>query len=474
MKRLALRHVSGKQFTCVNGMRLVDITPLQVPTSPVVSLSCELSATGGYMLRNNSTESVTVRYQGATSRLSPKAAVVVAEDMELHFQNDVIFFLHSVDESFPLGWSQIYSGHTNPTFISPEEINQYFAKFTGFIDKTVVKPIGNILPKLPLLVGGSNAPEQVLNPDKLAKNIQINELRQVDSFVCNLPTTITLNQLVGEIASYSNSAIVRCLASYFWVVDNIDYDADALITKNIRYQHPNEIFLRRRGVCMHYACLFDHMSRELGVVSRTVTGHATTGHNGSRKSFDDSLSHAWNIATVEGNSIVIDTTWGAGFVSDGKFTRRPTDYWFDVPPKLMISTHYPSSPSDQLLDKRLPGHEWLTIAPVNYSDWYSIGFSKIELVSAKTFGRTFSTPMSLPDDFKVDIRTPLFESYYSNETLRFQCHSPNYAIYLCNGGGPKQAPPTTKLPPGQYSVWIGKNGESRYWSISEFEVLQSP
>jgi hypothetical protein len=209
------------------------------------------------------------------------------------------------------------------------------------------------------------------------------------------------------------------------------------------------------------------------VESRTVIGHADSGISGNRRSLDDSTGHAWNIATIDGKAIIIDSTWGAGHVSNDKFTRKPSDYWFDVPPKLAIATHYPDIDVDQLLDKSLRNHEWLSLQPAKYKGWYDKGFSKDELVNATTFGRTFAIPMSLPDDFDVDIRTPLFSRYYSNETLRFLCNSPNYVLYLCNGAGPRRTLGTFKLPSGRYSVWIGRNDQRTYWRISEFEVLHS-
>jgi hypothetical protein len=470
MKRLALRHISGKQFTCVPGMRLVDVSPLQLPKCPAISLSFEDCAKSGYVLRNNCNESVSVRFQGTESLLPPKAAVVVADGMELKFGSELRLVIHAVDGTFPLGWSQVHSGQTSPVLFSPDAINQYVAKVTSFIDNVVFNNKTNRFQNL--------NPRASVQPSSWQHEIQTSplqatEIRQTKRFISSLHANINQNQLVSEISLYSNSKRIRCLCIYFWIVNNIEYDVHALMTNTIRHMPASEIFQIRRGVCMHYACLFDFLSSELGVVSRTVVGHADSGISGSGKSFENSLGHAWNIATVDGKAIIIDSTWGAGHVSNNKFTRRPSNYWFDVPPKLAISTHYPDSQLDQLLDRSLQDHEWLKLLPVNYSSWYDVGFSKDELVNAMTFGRTFAIPMSLPDDFDVDIRTPLFSRYYSNETLRFLCSSPNYVLYLCNGAGPKRTLGTFKLPSGRYSVWIGRNDQRTYWRISEFEVLHS-
>lgn len=473
MKRLALRHVSGKQFTCVNGMRLVDTSPLQVPACPVISLSCELSVSGGYVLRNNGNESVTVRCRGSKSLLPSRAAVVVTDGMELDFGSGLRLDLLSVDESFPLGWSQVHSGQAEPAQFAPDTINKYLAKVTGFIDNAVLNNKTSFLKKLSPPANPQLLPVQSHSQYPPHTTLGIKELREVQRFILTLPTNLNLNQLVSEVSRYSGSSMVRCRCIYFWIVNNIEYDVHALMTNTIRHMQASEIFKLRRGVCMHYACLFDFLSSELGVVSRTVTGHADSGINGDGKSFEGSLGHAWNVATVEGKSIIIDSTWGAGHVSNNKFTRKPSAFWFDVPPKLAISTHYPDSNLDQLLEKSLQEHEWLKLSAVNYASWYDVGFSKDELVNAMSFGRKFAIPMSLPEDFDVDIRTPLFRRYYSNETLRFLCSSPDYVLYLCDGNGPRRTQGTCKLPGGQYSVWIGRQNQRTYWRVSEFEVLQS-
>ena len=55
------------------------------------------------------------------------------------------------------------------------------------------------------------------------------------------------------------------------------------------------------------------------------------------------------------DSLLIDPTWGAGIVSDGKFVRSTDNsMWFDVSPYWMAFSHYPDNYFWTKLDISIP------------------------------------------------------------------------------------------------------------------------
>ena len=63
-------------------------------------------------------------------------------------------------------------------------------------------------------------------------------------------------------------------------------------------------------------------------------------------------SHAWLYVYTDGyKGILIDPTWGAGGINDGRFVQNVNrDSWFDVDPAWMIFSHYPGNDDMKMLD----------------------------------------------------------------------------------------------------------------------------
>ena len=68
--------------------------------------------------------------------------------------------------------------------------------------------------------------------------------------------------------------------------------------------------------------------------------------SGKTKTSDGAVSedkHAWIfVYTSAYDGLLIDPTWGAGSVCEGKFVKsEDNSMWFDVSPYWMVFTHYP-------------------------------------------------------------------------------------------------------------------------------------
>ena len=179
-------------------------------------------------------------------------------------------------------------------------------------------------------------------------------------------------------------------AVFDWITDKIDYDVKMFKKisetggfgnkKNVSQSKEEKIeyvLKSRKGVCMHYAELFDAIVKELGYQSFVVTGYTKKAEEDA----DDfaKVGHAWNAIKVKGKWKLIDPTWGAGGVRDNrKFVKKYKPEWYNVEPEEMIKTHIPYDPIWQLLELPIPYANFnidLLLSP--YEDNYNFE-SKIE------------------------------------------------------------------------------------------------
>lgn len=157
-----------------------------------------------------------------------------------------------------------------------------------------------------------------------------------------------------EIAKYlthnlrSDEEKVRSI--YFWIANTIRFDPIQVPGTDYRFSilgkrnFLKEVLDSHKGVCQHYAVLFDTLCRSVGIKSYFVCGY--TRNNGQLSE----LSHAWNAVMLDGKYYDIDVTWSAGYIEDDKFRQEFHDDLFLVSPAKFISSHIPFDPVWQFLD----------------------------------------------------------------------------------------------------------------------------
>jgi len=149
---------------------------------------------------------------------------------------------------------------------------------------------------------------------------------------------------------------------YEWVTDNIKYDVNKLndIKKGSKSRKPsgfkteeeykshllNKVGNQKKGVCEDYALLFNSLVKKLGYDAYIIEGYTKS----EKGRVNRSIGHAWNAVKVNGEWKLYDTTWGAGYVKDGKkFVKNYDTQWYETDPEKMIKTHMPYDPVWQLL-----------------------------------------------------------------------------------------------------------------------------
>src|SRR5213075_1846903 len=95
---------------------------------------------------------------------------------------------------------------------------------------------------------------------------------------------------------------------------------------------------RKKGVCEHFAAIFNDVCIKSGIKSFVIEGY--TKQNGSV----DKSSHAWCTALVDNKWFLYDPTWDAGSEGNGLFSgNKRTDY-FEALPSVFIQSHMPFDP----------------------------------------------------------------------------------------------------------------------------------
>jgi hypothetical protein len=191
-------------------------------------------------------------------------------------------------------------------------------------------------------------------------------LRYINRFIyaflllmCPLRSTAQTAELdsVLSIIKYKSDTI-RSIFDY--VADEIQYDTDKAQMLRPSYQlHWSsksvvlETIRRRKGVCEHYAELFNGLLRRAGYESYTVSGYT----KGPTK-IEEKVSHAWNAVKTSKGWYLYDPTWSSGTVDDNfQFVKDLNDTWYQVPPEEFILTHIPFDPIWQLLNPPLTNHQ---------------------------------------------------------------------------------------------------------------------
>lgn len=116
---------------------------------------------------------------------------------------------------------------------------------------------------------------------------------------------------------------------------------------------------QKRGICGDYSHLFKLMARAAGLETMVVSGK-------SRMLSGSGAGHAWNAVKIDGQWRLIDATWGAGYVEEGRFVREFLPGFFDTPPALFILNHLPDDASWQLLGQPVSAKAFSRQVLLNY------------------------------------------------------------------------------------------------------------
>ena len=190
-----------------------------------------------------------------------------------------------------------------------------------------------------------------------------------DAELSRLRTDIT-----AEVTSIIGNAVTieeKARAIYDWICDNIAYDTTMQIFD------AETCWKTRRGVCRAYCELFCHMAEIAGLTADIVSGKIKTPDG---KVAED--KHAWIfVYTHAYEGLLIDPTWGAGAICDGKFIKsNDKSMWFNISPYWMAFSHFPDQDYWTKLDINITEGQFESLpylVPSNDSDGKDVLFESL-------------------------------------------------------------------------------------------------
>ncbi|MDI5886768.1 transglutaminase domain-containing protein [Flavobacterium yafengii] len=162
----------------------------------------------------------------------------------------------------------------------------------------------------------------------------------VDAKMAAIPASSITS--TDAIAKYINSNFKtetdKIRAVFYWTSSNISYDVANMFTINFNETVQEQIartLRTKKGVCIHYAVVFNELSQKTGIQSYIIDGY--TKQNGKVSD----LAHAWIAAKIDKKWYVFDPTWGSGYVNNGRFYKKINNYYFKAEPAKIIASHIP-------------------------------------------------------------------------------------------------------------------------------------
>lgn len=180
----------------------------------------------------------------------------------------------------------------------------------------------------------------------------------VDAKMDKIPKDLSTS--TTGIAEYINSNFKsesdKTRAAFYWTASNIRYDIENIETidfKEISQDKIKNAVLNKKGVCIHYAEVFNDIAKKAGIKSYLVFGY--TKQNGKL----DTVSHAWCAARIDNVWSLFDPTWGAGYIDKKKFFKKINDLHYKVVPSQFITSHMPFDYLWQFLEYPVTNQEFI-------------------------------------------------------------------------------------------------------------------
>jgi transglutaminase-like putative cysteine protease len=181
----------------------------------------------------------------------------------------------------------------------------------------------------------------------------------------------SITSVARYIAQQEPDPWLRVKALHDYVADRVSYDVEAYRSKRYPPQDAQTVFRTRRSVCAGYANLLAAMGSAAGDEIVVVGGDART--NGRDLSGE---GHAWNAARIGARWILLDATWDAGFLRDGRFVKQYATEFLFTPPEVQGLSHFPDETRWQLRHPTLSRGEFLR-QPLMRPRFYAEGFTLV-------------------------------------------------------------------------------------------------
>ena len=148
----------------------------------------------------------------------------------------------------------------------------------------------------------------------------------------------------------------KAYAIFRWITANIAYDT----APDAACSDAQVILSRRSAVCSGYAVLFQALAEAAGLKAEIIIGHSKRFGAWPSQQLEERPNHAWNAVQIAGQWELVDCSWGAGYLDEGRrFVPRFSPHYFMTAPETFAYDHLPLDSRWQLLDPPVSTDEYL-------------------------------------------------------------------------------------------------------------------
>ena len=233
-----------------------------------------------------------------------------------------------------------------------------------------------LIPASEIFASGKYQPLQIGNTENLDRQ----NFEQIDLIAKQLDYNgSSVKELADLLSQNTTSEADKARIIYAWITQHISYDVaafeDAIENDNYPDVNPVKVLRDRTTICSGYSNLYQALAEAMNLESAIVIGYAkgTTPPDDVR--FKD-VNHAWNSVSIDGAWYLLDATFGAGSIRDGKFAADYNPHYFATAPQQFINKHYPEDAGWQLLTQTYSRTDFDNIPPTS-SRFYNLGFKTV-------------------------------------------------------------------------------------------------
>lgn len=193
-------------------------------------------------------------------------------------------------------------------------------------------------------------------------SVKSQDFSKVDQLVSEYPRFSTVEALASKIEKDFTTDEEKARAAFFWLAKNIRYNLKEFYNptqrsynfsytteaekvqkfQEIKNNLVSETFRNKTGVCEEYAQSFKKICDLLHIESEVIKGNV---RNDVREigNISNTTNHAWNAVKLNNKWVILDATWAAGYILNGKWIRDFNTYFYNIPTDKIFKTHFPES-----------------------------------------------------------------------------------------------------------------------------------
>ncbi|XRE43996.1 hypothetical protein ACIVBQ_002200 [Tenacibaculum discolor] len=222
------------------------------------------------------------------------------------------------------------------------------------------------------------------------------DLTKVDKIMYSYNGITSIKELSERIDYDFKTDIEKVRAIYTWIALNIEYnyfpskllnapefisysqnDLKRFVQKKIKNK-AQKTFKTKKGLCLGFAYLFHRLCNLINIENELIYGYTKTSLD-QIGVIPEEKNHVWNAAKINNKWILIDVTFGSGYLYNDIWQRQLDLKYFNVKKSKLRLTHFPSDIKWRTFLNQKPLKEFCN-APFYLDSYFK---NKIEVLKPK-------------------------------------------------------------------------------------------